>query len=149
MSTDRIEQTIEIDAPMDRVWSLITEASELPAWWHSIGSASLDLKPGGKMLIRWKEHGITRGVIERIDAPTRFAFRWSTRDDQDPAPGSATLVEFTLEASGEGTRVQVVETGFDELEQSAEERAAAHAENVRGWREVSEWLRERSERQVA
>jgi uncharacterized protein YndB with AHSA1/START domain len=54
--------------------------------------------------------------------------------DTEPAPGSSTLVEFTLTAEDDGTLLRVVESGFDTLTGPAAEIAEYHAGNVDGWR---------------
>ena len=51
----------------------------------------------------------------------------------EPTPGNSTLTEFTLAAEGEGTRVAVVESGFDALDVDAAERTAALASHTSGW----------------
>ena len=50
-----------------------------------------------------------------------------------------TTVTFTLEPSGQGTRLSVSETGFDEI--SLARRAKVHADNSQGWTEVVGWLK--------
>ena len=45
-----------------------------------------------------------------------------------------TLVEFTLAPEGDGTRLQVVESGFASLATTEEQRAKNHAGNAEGWR---------------
>jgi hypothetical protein len=47
--------------------------------------------------------------------------------------GNSTLVAFNLRAEGEGTRLRVVESGFEQLEGSQEESAKYADENQRGW----------------
>ncbi len=46
---------------------------------------------------------------------------------------NSTLVEFTLEPVAEGTRVRIVESGFDALDCTAEQRVAAVVSNTGGW----------------
>jgi uncharacterized protein YndB with AHSA1/START domain len=52
---------------------------------------------------------------------------------KDPTPGNSTLTEFTLAAEGDGTRVTVVESGFDALDLDAAQRAARFASHLKGW----------------
>ena len=51
------------------------------------------------------------------------------RGGDRPAPG--TYVEFTLEPTGAGTRLRVVETGFAQLPEDA--YRAAYDSNTKGW----------------
>jgi uncharacterized protein YndB with AHSA1/START domain len=136
MSTDTIEREITIAAPVDRVWSLITEAEHLGTWFADAG-AEIDLRPGGAMTLNWEEHGSSTGRIEAVEPTSRFAFRWAPFKDPgglEPQAGNSTLVEFTLAAAGDGTRLKVVESGFDSLDTAPEQRRANHAGNTEGWK---------------
>ena len=76
------------------------------------------------MALRWDEHGEFAAVVEAVVPPKSFSFRWLT------APGP--LVEITLDAAADGTRVRVVETG--ELEDAAQSALA--------WRNALDLLRD-------
>lgn len=134
-----IERSVEIEAPIGRVWELLTDGGELPRWWGSMAEAEVDLVPGGAIRMRWAkaEHGLTAGRVETAEKPFRFAFRWAVNNEgRPPAPGDQTLVEFRLESLGEATRVTVRESGFDQLDQPERERLAYLEGNRRGWAEV-------------
>lgn len=135
MSTDRIERETLIDAPVERVWRLITEAEHIGTWFSDAG-AEIDLRPGGQLVLRWQEHGVVRGVVEAVEPPHRFAYRWLLSSDEEsptPTPANSTLVEFTLSAAGGGTRLQVAESGFAALDLPAGTRAARYADHEQGW----------------
>jgi uncharacterized protein YndB with AHSA1/START domain len=132
--TDRIEKDILIAAPVERVWELITRPEHLGRWFGDAG-AEIDLRPGGTLSLSWRERGTAYGRVEVVEPPHRFAYRWlmtwALRDA--PTPSNSTRIEFTLAAEGDGTRVAVVETGFDELDLPAAERAERFAGHTRGW----------------
>jgi uncharacterized protein YndB with AHSA1/START domain len=132
--TDRIERHVLIAAPVERVWELITTAEHLSRWFAD-AAAEIDLRPGGAMSLTWQRHGTVHGRVETVDPPHRFAYRWvHTRDaPEDAAPGNSTLTEFTLAAEGDGTRVSVVESGFDALDLDDTARAELFASHSRGW----------------
>jgi uncharacterized protein YndB with AHSA1/START domain len=135
MTEDRIERDILINAPVARVWALITEAEHLGTWFGDAG-AEIDLREGGELELRWEKHGTSRGRIERVDEPTEFAFRWAPFKDPgggEPVDGNSTLVEFTLVQEGDGTRVRVVETGFAGLDASPDQQARNYESNSKGW----------------
>ena len=44
MEADRIEREIVVEAPQDRVWTLLTTAEHLEQWWAFDG-ARIDLRP--------------------------------------------------------------------------------------------------------
>ena len=134
MSTDTIEREVAIQAPADRVWSLITEAEHLGTWFGDAG-AEIDLRPGGALEVRWEEHTLS-GVVEAVEPTSRFAFRWrqvETGPGVDLGVGNSTLVEFSLATEGETTRVRVVESGFESLDLPAPDRKGLFDGHTEGW----------------
>ncbi len=132
---DKIEREVVIEAPVDRVWQLVTEAEHLGRWFGDAG-AEVDLRPGGAMELRWAEHGTARGRIEAVEAPRLFAFRWAPFKDPagiDPSEGNSTRVEFTLIDEGPSTRLRVIESGFETLATADEQRRKNFDGNTRGW----------------
>ena len=146
MVPDRIESEVLIEAPIDVVWSIVTEAEHVGTWFSD--SAEIDLRPGGQAVLTWDEHGTFPGRIEKVE-PLRFiSFRWARPAGAEPTDGNSTLVEFTLIAEGEGTRLQVVETGFRELDGTDEEKAKYAEGNIEGWKQELSELREYASKQV-
>ncbi|HEX7291144.1 MAG TPA: SRPBCC family protein [Conexibacter sp.] len=133
VQTDRIERDVVIAAPVERVWQLITSAEHLGAWFGDAG-AEIDLRPGGALSLHWNEHPTVHGRVETIEPPHRFAYRWLTSADaQEATPGNSTLVEFTLVPEGDGTRVALVESGFDGLDLDRDARVARFEAHTGGW----------------
>ena len=128
---DTITREIAIDAPLDTVWAIVTEARHLARWFSD--EAEIDLRPGGAMLLTWHEHGTYRARVETVEPPTTFAFRWVLRDGHDPAPGDSTLVVMTLTPKDAGTHLRVVESGFSDLSWPENERADYADQNAAGW----------------
>jgi uncharacterized protein YndB with AHSA1/START domain len=148
MVPDTIERETLIAAPVERVWSLITEAEHLGTWFGDAG-AEIDLRPGGAMVLRWSEYGTTRGTVVAVEPRSRFSYRWAPFKDPggaEPVEGNSTLVEFTLEPHGDGTRLRVVESGFASLATSDAQRSANHDGNTEGWRIETDELREYAEK---
>jgi uncharacterized protein YndB with AHSA1/START domain len=129
---DQIEREVLIDAPIERVWALVTEAEHFGAWFADSG-AEIDLQPGGAMSLSWDEHGTVRARVERVERPRLFSYRWANAIDTEPVEGRSTLVEFSLAPEGAGTRVRVVESGFASLDTSDEERLRQVDDNTKGW----------------
>ena len=135
MTPDSIERETTIEAPVERVWELLTQAAHVGRWFGDAG-AEIDLREGGEMVVLWREHGSVRARIETVEPHTRFAYRWAPYKDpggDEPAEGNSTLVEFTLAPDGDGTRLRVVETGFAALATSEEQRAHNLEANTEGW----------------
>ncbi|WP_320672449.1 SRPBCC family protein [Patulibacter defluvii] len=135
MSTDQIERDVLIAAPPERVWALLTEAEHLGRWFGDAG-AEIDLRPGGRLTLRWQEHGSVAGEVVAVEPHRRFVFRWAPYRDPggvEPVEGNSTLITFTLAAEGDGTRVRVLESGFDALDCSPEQRLENLRGNTEGW----------------
>jgi uncharacterized protein YndB with AHSA1/START domain len=142
--TDHIERETVINAPVERVWALITEAEHLGRWFGDAG-AEIDLRPGGALVVRWAEHGTSRARVVAVEPHTRFSYRWAPFKDpggEEPIEGNSTLVEFTLQPDGDGTRLRVIESGFAALATSDAQRAKNAAGNTRGWELETDELRE-------
>jgi uncharacterized protein YndB with AHSA1/START domain len=126
---DRIERTVEIAHPPEKVWAALTTAEGLGAWFGD--EATIDLRPGGAARMRWDEEGFTAQMrVERVEEPAVFGFTWpiSGLPEDDPR---RTYVEFTLEPAGTGTRLTVVESGFAQLPEDAYRKA--YDGNTEGW----------------
>jgi len=73
-------------------------------------------------------------LVEAVEPPHRFAFRWSHPEGESPVAGNSMLVEFLLEAVGdERTRLRVVESGIDLVPWSDEEKARYVESHRHGW----------------
>ncbi len=73
-------------------------------------------------------------VVEVVDPPTRFSFRWNETRGGQPAAGNSMLVEFTLTAEGdERTRLRVVESGHESLAWPDAEKQRYADEHQGGW----------------
>ena len=110
---DRIERTVELAHPREKVWQALTTAEGLGTWFGD-DSASIDLRPGGQAQMRWDGGYHNDLRVERVEEPTVFAFTWQIKGLPEDDP-RRTYVEFTLEPAGDGTRLTVVETGFAQL----------------------------------
>ena len=110
---DRIERELDLAAPIERVWQVITDPAYVARWFG--GRAEIDLRPGGAAVFGWPEEGMGdfHAVVERVEPPRVFAFRWM-HDAGVPVGAAAvsTVVELSLEATGGGTRLRLVESGF-------------------------------------
>lgn len=137
-TTDRIEKQVILKAPRSRVWRALADAGEFGRWFgcrfegpfrkgESVGGTIVD--PPGYEHLEWDV------LVEEIEPERRFSFRWHPGGDPDAdfSKGPRTLVTFTLEDVPEGTRLTLVESGFDAL--PPERRARAFGDNEQGWTE--------------
>jgi uncharacterized protein YndB with AHSA1/START domain len=131
----QIERETVISAPVERVWAVLTEGEHVGRWFSDAG-ADIDLRPGGAIVFRWAEHGTGRAQVVDVEPPRRFSYRWAPMREhwgEEPTDANSTLVEFTLATEGDGTRLKVVESGFEALEGTDEQRRASHEQNTEGW----------------
>jgi uncharacterized protein YndB with AHSA1/START domain len=131
---DRIARTLELAHPPQKVWSAITTAEGLGAWFGN--QAEIDLRPGGAASMSWDDGATATMRVERVEEPAVFGFTWQIYGLPADDP-RRTYVEFTLEPVASGTRLTVVETGFSQLPDDAHDKAFGG--NVNGWqRELDE-----------
>lgn len=105
----QIERTIWIKAPRERVWRAITDPKELEAWFSpGLPWEISALEVGGTVAWHTSETDVEIHIIEVLEPPRRFTIRW------EPKPPETGLVTtFLLEEENEGTRLTVIETGFE------------------------------------
>ena len=141
--TDRIVRTIAINAPLDRVWDLVTE----PGWWVPTDApAPIDHTAGHQVVRTSEKWGSFPIEVVRVDPQTYAAFRWaSSFPNEALAPGMTTLVEFTVTPIADGVEVTVTETGFASIDAPEDVRASGFKANTDGWRTELEGLKTRAE----
>lgn len=148
MIEDRIERETLIEAPMERVWSLVIE----PGFWAVGDPASVAgsvAREGESMVARNAEYGDFPVRVEKVEPPTYVAYRWASAFPGDELrDDNTTLVEFTLTQEGEKTRLRVVESGFGALPGTDELRRKAVEDNTGGWVEVIGALKARAEQSL-
>ncbi|MGY5036226.1 SRPBCC domain-containing protein [Streptomyces sp. 900116325] len=144
MSEDRIERETLIEAPLERVWSLVAE----PGFWVA-DKASLPgtvAEEGASMVAKNAEYGDFPVRVEKVQPPTYLAYRWASAfPGEELREDNSTLVEFTLTPEGDRTRLRVVESGFATLAGSEELRRRAVKDNTGGWPQELDALKARAE----
>jgi len=136
MSTDRIEKKIVLRAPMSRVWRALTNAQEFGTWFgvKLQGAFAAGARVQGQITIPGYEHVTMDITIVRLDPERYFSWRWhpnAVEPGVDYSKEPTTLVEFELEEIAGGTRLTVVESGFDGIPLAR--RAQAFEANEGGW----------------
>lgn len=127
----KIEREIVIDAPVEVVWRTITEPDEITQWFAD--RVELELEPGGYGYMGFGEQGGSL-VVEAVERPTRFSFRWNHPTGEDPVASNSVLVEFTLVPEGaERTPLRVVESGLELLAWPDAQKENYAAEHNGGW----------------
>lgn len=137
-------RSIEIDAPPELVWNVLTAFAEWPRWNPDVKSMAVEgpLEPG--TTFRWKAGpGTIVSTLEEVDAPRSVRWRGRTmsikalhRYRLEPRDGG-THVETEESFSGVLARLlrgslqktldRSLEQGLEHLKREAERRAAAGA----------------------
>ncbi len=129
--------TVDIAAPIGRVFRALTSPDELPKWWGSADmyqttKCEADFREGGA----WRSEGRgmeggtfqVGGVYTRIEPPHRLDMTW--KPDWETFESQ---VSYSLQAVDGGTRVTVRHSGFGD-------HAQACANHAFGWERVLGWL---------
>jgi uncharacterized protein YndB with AHSA1/START domain len=104
--------SIDIEAPPEVVFAHLVTAEGMLAWMGE--RAELEPVPGGGFAVDIDGSPI-RGRYVEVDPPRRVVFTWGVAGRRDLPPGSS-RVEFTLIASGAGTRLELVHRDLPEPE---------------------------------
>lgn len=125
-ATGAIERTLELKAPIDRVWAALVEKEQLDRWWGGGSAGSFEL--GSQGWFEWEGMGRFAYRVEAFQPPAHVAYRWAREPDTDLDEAETTLVEFTLAPmSNGGTRLELRESGFS--------HPSHRAQNLEGWYE--------------
>jgi uncharacterized protein YndB with AHSA1/START domain len=125
---DRIERTVQLAHPPERVWAALTTAEGLGTWFGH--RAEIDLRVGGQAKLSWDSGDTATLTIERLDPPRVFGYTWAIYGLPEGDP-RRTYVEFTLESTSTGTTLTMVESGFAQLPDA--EHKKAFGGNTEGW----------------
>lgn len=144
----RIDRTIEIQAPPERVWRALTDSKELSTWFEM--KIEGEIAPGQEV---WMT--TTNAKYAGMRFPVRFVeltplrrmvWQWhpgAVDPNVDYSLETPTTVTFTLEPIAGGTRLSVEETGFEDV--SLARRAKVYEDNSQGWTQVLVWLQKYAE----
>ena len=138
METDRLERSIQIKAPRARVWRALADTAEFGSWF-GVKLEQPAFVAGeavrGHITHPGYEHLRFEARVERVEPERLLSFYWhpyAVDPAVDYTQEAPTLVTFTLENGPEhGTRLTVVESGFDKL--PPRRRDEAFRMNSQGW----------------
>jgi uncharacterized protein YndB with AHSA1/START domain len=136
--SDTIVKSIEIAAPVSRVWEALTDYRQFGTWFRV--KLEGPFVPGkvarGPITYPGYEHVIFEAQVEKMEPERYFSFRWHPYaiDPKVEYSGEpTTLVEFKLEPKAGSTLLTVTESGFDAIPKHR--RAEAYRMNDGGWAE--------------
>ena len=136
-----VEKQIDIQAPVTRVWRALTDYREFGSWFcvkvenpFVVGEIAR-----GRLMHPDYEQLLWEIAVTAIEPQHLFAFTWhpyAVDPNVDYSKETPTLVEFRLEEIAGGTRLRVIESGFDKLPKHR--YADAMRMNDGGWAEQME-----------
>ena len=146
-STDRIEKSVVLRAPQERVWRAISDSKQFGSWFgvgfdgpfvagESIVGKMVTTTVDAEVAKRqeaYKGHRF-EFAVDRVEPMRLFSFRWhpfAMDSGVDYSKEPTTLVVFKLDEVADGTMLTVTESGFDQI--PIERRAKAFAANEGGW----------------
>ncbi|HEY6911008.1 MAG TPA: SRPBCC family protein [Myxococcales bacterium] len=147
VTADRIEKTVLLRAPRQRVWNAIADAKQFGSWFGAAfdGAFAAGARLTGKIVPTRADAEVAKAqqayagktfevTIDRIEPMRLFSFRWhpyAVDPAVDYSKEPTTLVVFELEEVSGGTRLTITESGFDRI--PAGRRAEAFTRNDQGW----------------
>lgn len=111
-----VRRSIQIAAPVDKVWRAVAEPEHVSRWF---GRLVLDGEGvGATGTMTFPDYDVIPLRVEEFDAPRRITYRWNNDDAAGTLPdeiveATSTVFTFTLEEAHGGTRLTVVESGFE------------------------------------
>lgn len=135
-SQDQIIKTVDIKAPVSRVWQAISDYKQFGEWFRVklnepfvAGSTSTGVTtyPGYEGY-EWLAD------VETVEPENLLSFYWYHEGENSTLPLSQepkTRVEFRLEAIDDGTRLTITESGLSALPESR--REGIIRSNTQGW----------------
>jgi len=146
-ATDRIEKTVLLRAPPERVWRAISDPREFGTWFgvEFDGPFVAGARVTGRIVPTKVDAQVAKAqephagakfecTIDRVEPMRLFSFRWhpyGVEQGVDYSKEPTTLVTFALEEAAGGTKLTITETGFDQI--PLERRAKAFSANAEGW----------------
>ena len=128
-----LTRTILIAAPLERVWTALTDQEVIFTWLGGHSPVRLDLRVGGAYSLF---AGEISGVFTHIEPPSRLAYTWRINTWVPEWPDA--LVEWALTAAGQGTQVQLTQQPFptqEELESHEEKWDVYLLDPLKVWAE--------------
>lgn len=135
---DKIEKTIELKAPISKVWKALTDYKEFGTWFQ------VDLEnpfvvgevTRGQMTYKGCSSLSWEATITKMEPQHHFAYTWAPgvcddEKDKKMVEEAKTLVEFDLKEIPQGTLLTITESGFEKVPENY--RNEAFRRNDGGW----------------
>lgn len=131
MKNDPITVTVTYNAPVDKVWTALTDKGQMKEWYFDIpdfvlkeGSAFNFYEPGDEK----KYHH--RGVIQEIKVNKKFQHTWTHPSHSK----GESILTWELEPLGEKTKVTLTHAGIENFADGGKDFEKGNYEA--GWNEI-------------
>lgn len=135
-----VERTIWINASRERVWKAITDPIQIGQWWPPDEWQITALEIGGRVQFG-VDTDAAYATITVLDPPQHLMLQW---DSNERFPVTTMMTNFTLTEENGGTRVNVIESGFESLPEDIRHKRAE--QTAEGYTSVLNDLKEMLER---
>jgi uncharacterized protein YndB with AHSA1/START domain len=140
VAADSVEREILIEARPEVVWRVITEPEHISRWFsdeaeveaRASAQGTLTWRPGGRGGNKESDMVVPIWVVE-AEPFRRFVFRWNHPRGARPDQSNSALVEFSLVAEGDATRLRVLESGIDAVTRGEQDKAEYLEQHEHGW----------------
>lgn len=145
--SDRIEKTVLLRAPRDRVWRALSDSKQFGSWFGVAfdGPFVAGERVTGRIVPTKVDPEVAKAqepysgmafelTVDRIEPMRLFSFRWhpfAIEAGVDYSREPTTLVVFELAEVPGGTKLDLTESGFEGI--PLERRANAFTSNEQGW----------------
>ena len=135
---DRIEKSIQLTAPISKVWTALTDYKKFGEWFlvKLEQPFVVNQTSRGQITYPGYEHVSLEMTVKEILPKLLFSFAWhpyALEKERDYSTEKPTLVEFRLKENAKGTLLSVKESGFDSIPN--DRRDEAYRMNEMGWSE--------------
>lgn len=135
---NEIRKEIVLKAPLSRVWQALTDYKQFGEWFRV--NLQSPFEPGkpvrGNITYPGYEHVMFEATVIKMEPESLFSYTWhpyAVDANIDYSNETPTLVEFHLSLKDGVTKVEVVESGFENIPEGR--RPEAFRMNSGGWEE--------------
>lgn len=120
-----VNKTISIQAKKQRVWSALTDSTELAQWWNK--GVKLESFVGGEFYEPWGDNQLATGKVLSVDVMKNIRFTWREKNWSE---GQLSVCEFSLQEKDGVTVLTMKHSGWESFGDSKHQMAEGFSN---GW----------------
>lgn len=133
ISEQAISQELVVKAPRSKVWEALTTPEGWTGWFSE--TVTGDFLVGSTLTLDFGDNTVCYAFVVERNELHSLAYKWHPGEDcaiNKYPESEMTTVRFTLEDCADGTRIRMVESGFENI--PMERRSACMDSNTTGWK---------------